>query len=590
MVFYKLFNMKQLTYISILAAFLGGLGLSSCQKTYESVPLGQQVTLDLAFDPRDSLGKQAMSYLLTTYAQSFYTGHNRVGGNYMDAASDDAISSASGIPAVQAIATGAYSAASPNADDQWARDYAAIRNATVFVVYINRVPLLEKLPNGQPARAAYRSEARFLRAWLYFDLLKRYGGIPLLGDSIRQITDNVQLPRNTFSDCVNYIVSECDNIKDSLRTAAMVNSTTYGRITQGAAMALKSEVLLYAASPLFNGGNVDASNPLTGYTSYDANRWKLAADAAQDIINLSAYSLMPSFNDAFTTQAAPVGTNTESICWMQSGNGNSVELANAPVGFTSAGGAGITSPTQNLVDGYPTDSGYAITDAAAHYNPDDPYSHRDPRLSLTVFHNGSLWLNRSVQTYDGGADKPGGSVQQTKTSYYMRKFMGSFESVTSNPPSYFAVPHDFIYYRYAGILLNYAEAANEFSGPSADVYTVLYALRKRAGILTGPDNTYGVPQGMTQDDMRSFIRNERRVEMAFEEQRFWDIRRWKIAAQVYNSAPLGGLDIQLSSGGQIFYNPISVLTPVFRDPQMYLYPIPYSEVIKNGQMKQNPLW
>src|ERR1700716_905463 len=236
MVLYKLFNMKQFTYISILAAFLGGLGLSSCQKTYESVPLGQQVTLDLTFDPLDSLGKQAMVYLLTTYQQAFYNGHNRVGGNYMDAASDDAISSASGIPAVQAIATGAYSAASPNADDQWTRDYAAIRNATVFVVYINRVPLLEKLPNGQPARSAYRSEARFLRAWLYFDLLKRYGGIPLLGDSIRQITDNIQLPRNSFSDCVNYIVSECDNIKDSLRTAAMVNSNTYGRITQGAAM------------------------------------------------------------------------------------------------------------------------------------------------------------------------------------------------------------------------------------------------------------------------------------------------------------------------------------------------------------------
>jgi hypothetical protein len=590
MAIYKSSNMKQSRYIMILAAFLGGLGLSSCQKTYESVPLGQQVTLDLAFDPLDSLGKQAMSYLLTTYQQAFYSGHNRVGGNYMDAASDDAISSASGIPAVQAIATGAYSAASPNADDQWARDYAAIRNATVFVVYINRVPLLEKLPNGQPARSAYRSEARFLRAWLYFDLLKRYGGIPLMGDSIRQITDNVQLPRNTFSDCVNYIISECDNIKDSLRTAAMVNSTTYGRITQGAAMALKSEVLLYAASPLFNGGNIDASNPLTGYTGYDANRWKLAADAALDLINLSAYSLMPSFNDVFITQAAPVGANTESICWMQDGNGNNVESANAPVGFTSAGGNGVTSPTQNLVDAFSTDSGYAITDAAAHYNPDDPYSHRDPRLSLTVFHNGSLWLNMSVQTYDGGLDKPGGTVQQTKTSYYMRKFMGPFESVSSNPPSYFPLTHNYIYYRYAGILLNYAEAANEFSGPSAVIYNVLYALRKRAGILTGPDNTYGIPQGLTQDDMRSFIRNERRVEMAFEEQRFWDIRRWKIAAQAYNSAPLRGLDIQLSSGGQIFYNPISVLTPVFRDPQMYLYPIPYSEVIKNNQMKQNPLW
>jgi hypothetical protein len=582
--------MKQLLYITIVLCLAGCL-FSACRKAYEGVPLGQQITLDLAFDPRDSLGTQAMTYLLTTYQQAFYSGHNRIGNNYLDAASDDAVASASGTPAVQAIATGAYSATQTNADEMWARNYAAIRNATVFIVYINRVPMIEKLPNGQPARAAYRSEARFLRAWLYFQLLKRYGGVPLLGDSIRQITDNVQLPRNTFSECVNYIVSECDNIKDSLRTAAMVNPNTYGRITRGAAMALKAEVLLYAASPLFNGGNIDASNPLTGYTSYDVNRWKLAADAAKAIIDEGAYKLMPNFNDVFITQAAPVGSNTEIICWMQTGSpGNGVELSNAPVGYTSAGGNGATSPTQNLVDAFPSDSGYAITDPAAHYNTNDPYSHRDPRLSLTVFHNGSLWLNRPVQTYNGGADKPGGTVQQTKTSYYMRKFMGPFESVSNNPPSYSGTYHDWIYYRYAGVLLGYAEALNEFSGPSAEVYNVLYALRQRAGIVTGTDNSYGVPQGMNQQAMRAFIQNERRIEMAFEEQRYWDIRRWKIAAQVYNTAPLRGMDLQLSSGGQLFYNLVPVLTTVFRDPQMYLYPIPYSEVIKNNQMKQNPLW
>ena len=580
--------MKHLIHTAIATTMLCGI-FSSCQKSYESVPLGQQVTLDLAFDPRDSLGKQAMSYLLTTYQQALYSGHNRIGGAYLDAASDDAISSASGIPSVQALATGAYSAAQTNADDMWTRNYTAIRNATVFIVYILRVPMLEKLPDGRPARSAYRSEARWLRAWLYWQLVKRYGGVPLLGDDIRQITDDVQLPRNSFGDCVNYIVSECDDIRDSLRTAAMVNSSSYGRITRGAAMALKSEVLLYAASPLFNGGNIDPSNPLTGYGSHDANRWKLAADAAKAVIDLNEYQLMPKFNDVFTTQASPVGSNTEIICWFQNGSNNSVENANAPVGFSSVGGNGATSPTQNLVEAFPTDSGLAITDPNAHYNPDQPYDHRDPRLDLTVFHNGSLWLNRAVQTYAGGADKPGGSVQQTKTSYYMRKFMGSFESVSANPPTYSATYHDWAYFRLAGVLLNYAEAANEFSGPAADVYNVLYDLRKRAGILSA-DNTYGVPQGMSQDDMRNFIRKERRLEMAFEEQRYWDIRRWKIAAQVYNSAPLRGLDLQQSSSGQLFYNPTPVLTTVFKDPQMYLYPIPYSEAIKNGQMKQNPQW
>ncbi len=587
--------MKQLLTIVIVAGSFCGM-FSSCQKSYESIPLGQQQTLDIAFDPRDSLGKQAMVYLLTTYQQCFYSGHNRVAaifqsGNYLDAASDDAISSASGIPVIQQIATGAYSSSQLNADDQWARNYTAIRNATVFIVNINRVPLAELLPDGRPARAAYRSEARFLRAWLYFQLLRRYGGVPLLGDSIRQISDNVQLPRASFGDCVNYIVSECDNIKDSLRTAAQVNSNTYGRITKGAAMALKAEVLLYAASPLFNGGNIDPSNPLTGYTDYNKDRWKQAADAAKAVIDLNAYKLMANFNDVFITQASPVGPNTEVICWMQNGNdGYSVETNNAPVGYTYAGGKGITSPTQNLVDAFPTDSGYAITDPASQYNPDDPYAHRDPRLNLTVFHNGSQWLNRAVQTYNGGPDKPGGTVQQTKTSYYLRKFMGAFETVGGGNPTYSGTDHDWVYFRYAGILLDYAEALNEYSGPSADIYNVLYALRQRAGILTASDNTYGVPQGMNQDQMREFIHNERRIEMAFEEQRFFDIRRWKTAAHIYNDAPLQGLDLQLSSGGQLFYNRVPVLTTVFRDPQMYLYPIPYSEVIKNNQMKQNPLW
>lgn len=577
-------------YQLIVFMVLAGV-IVSCNKTYESVPLGQQVTPDLAFDPRDSLGKSAMSYLLNTYLMSLPNGHNRIDNNYLDAASDDAVTSvAAGLPAVQAMATGAYTATNTNGDDDWARNYSAIRNATVFIVNINTVPMLEKLPNGQSGRSAYRSEARFLRAWLYFELMKRYGGVPLLGDTIRQLTDNAQLPRNTFEQCVNYIVSECDNIKDSLRTAAMVNGSTYGRITKGAAMALKAEALLFAASPLYNGGNIDNGNPLTGYASYDLNRWKLAADAAKDIIDGGEYKLMPVFKDIFTTQAAPVGTNTETIFWVQVSANIDVERNNAPVGFTSAGGKGLTSPTQNLVDAFPTDSGLAITDPASGYNPTQPYDHRDPRLHQTVFHNGSLWLNRPVETFDGGLDKPGGSVQQTRTGYYMRKFMGPFESVPASPPNYSNTVHDFIYYRYAGVLLAYAEASNEFSGPSADVYNALYALRQRAGINPGPDNTYGLKQGMTQEEMRAAIRNERRIELAFEEHRYWDLRRWKIAGDVYNTAPLQGMDIQLSSSGQLFYNPINVLQARFRDPQMYFYPIPYNEVVRNPQMKQNPLW
>jgi hypothetical protein len=581
-------KMKKTFHIDVLIILVLLVMNFSCRKVYESVPLGQQIPESIAFDPHDSAGTYALRFLLTTYAEALPDNHNRVSSNYLDAASDDAVSSQTSLSEVQKIATGAYNAVSANNDNVWTKYYTGIRDATVFCVLINRVPLAEKLANGKSARPAYRSEARFLRAFLYFELVKRYGGVPLLGDSIRQITDNVILPRNSFAACINYIVSECDNIKDSLRTQESINGTTYGRITKGAAMALKATALLYAASPLFNGGNIDASNPLTGYTAVDLNRWKLAADAAKAIMDLGTYQLMPGFKDVFITQAAPVQGNRESIFWRQNGQNFSVETNNSPVGYTTAGGNGITSPTQDLVDAYPTIDGKNITDAGSGYDPNNPYSNRDPRLTNTIFYNGALWLNRPVQTFDGGADKPGGTVQQTKTGYYMRKFMGPFESVTGSLV-YSNTTHDFIYYRYAGILLNYAEASNEFSGPSAEIVSIIRQLRKRAGILAGADSSYGVPAALSQVELRKVIRNERRIEMAFEEQRFFDIRRWKIAQDVYGM-PLRGMNIQKTSGGQISYNIIPVLTPVFRNPQMYLYPVPYSEVIKNPAMVQNPQW
>ena len=572
----------------LFAAIAFSALLASCTKTYESVPLGQQEPLDIAFDPNDSSGVYAMRFLLTTYANTLYDGFNRISNDNLDASTDNAVSSQSGIPPVQNIVTGSYSATSTNGDDIWTNAYAGIREATVFTVYINRVPMIEVLPDGRNARPAYRSEARFLRANLYFELLKRYGGVPLLGDTIRQIDDNTQLPRATFEECVNYIVSELDNIKDSLRTSSSVTSNTYGRVTQGAAMALKARVLLYAASPLYNGGNIDASNPLTGYTNYDQSRWQRAADAAKAVMDLGVYSLMPNFSDVFITQASPVGTNTETIFWRQNGTNTSVEVNNAPVGYTTSGSRGYTSPTQNLVDSFPTIDGLDIGDPASGYNPDKPYENRDPRLAKTVFTNGALWLNRAVQTYIGGADRPGGTIQQTKTGYYMRKFMGNFESV-NGAAVYSNTYHDFVYMRYAEMLLDFAEATNEVLGPTGDVYNVLYAIRQRAGINSGADNNYGIKQSMTQDEMRSVIRKEERLEFAFEEHRTWDLKRWKTAASVFAS-PLKGMNIQQSSSGQLFYNVAPVLTPQFRDPQMYLYPIPYSEVLKNPSMKQNPGW
>lgn len=578
--------------VFLAASFL----VASCQKQYQNLPIGQQQTIDDVFNPQDSAGNAALGFLGGCYSESLPNGHFRVGGDYLDAATDDAISSKNTLTDVQAMAEGQYSAASLNGNDNWAAAYQAIRDNTIFIDNIYRVPLNATLPNGQLEIGALRSEARFLRAWNYFELVKRYGGVPLLGDSVFTITSDIKVPRNTFEQCINYIVGECNNIQDSLRTEAMTGGSAYGHITQGAAMALKAQALLFAASPLYNGGNIDPNNPLTGYTNYDITRWDSAAQAAQAIMNLGTYSMMSgtgfaAYANIFLTQASPSGANTESILWAQVGNQSTVELNNSPVGFSPIGALGYTSPTQNFVDAFPMANGLPITAPNSGYDPNNPYVNRDPRLTATVFYNGALWLDRAVQTYDGGLDKPGGSIVQTKTAYYMSKFMGLFQTTTSNPPTYSSTVEDYIYYRYTDVLLEWAEATNEYSGPSQAIYNILESIRARAGITPNTDGLYGLTAGMDQAQMRTAIQLERRLELSFEEKRYWDIRRWKIADQAYNSGPLQGLDIQQNTTtGALTYNTISVETTSFTDPRMYLYPIPYSEVVKNPQMVQNPGW
>jgi len=552
----------------------------SCSKDFEKVPV-EQITMDYVFDTGDSLGRNAKYFLNRVYEQLPQM-HNRVGGDFLAAATDDAVTSVSGTPDVLRLSTGAFtSSAFPGTENVWGRDYAGIRDATTFINNIGVVPTKEKISNGLSLKYVWRSEARFLRAFFYFDLLKRYGGVPLVGDQVRQLGEDVELPRNTFAECVEYIVGECDAIKDSLRTYPVDNPAANSHVvTKGAVLALKARVLLYAASPLFNGGNIDAVNPLTGYTDVQSNRWQRAADAAREIINLNAYTLLPNFKEVFTVQ-----NNSEIIFMRQGNSGTSIESSNGPVGYASANASGRTSPTQELVDAFPMKNGKSITQGGSGYNASDPYKDRDPRFYNTILYNGARWLSTDLETFEGGRSKPGGVSQQTKTSYYLRKFMGDFENSTS----YSNTNHDYIHFRYAEVLLNLAEAVNESAGPTPEVYDAMMQLRKRAGINAGTDNMYGLEAGLTAAAMRAAIQNERRIELAFEEHRYWDVRRWKIAEAVYN-VPLHGMQINKSSSGRTTYTVVPVQVDKFVAPKMYLYPIPYDEVVKNRNMKQNPGW
>lgn len=587
--------MKQNKYGAwAIGAWMLLLTAVSCTDSYEGTPVNM-FTEDYLFSRTDSNGVVARQFLNRIYWY-MRNGHNGVNGDYLDAASDDALSVNSGDPDVYKLAVGRYSASSTIPSDMiWTDPYGLIRRVNILLNGIDVVPFntiyIDALGNARPLNVSMKAEARFLRAYFYFELMKRYGGIPIIGDKVYDLNENIELPRSTFEQTVKYIVSELDAIKDDLRSLPLPDAAANAHVvTTQAAQALKIRVLLYAASPLFNEKPVESGNELVGYATYDRERWKTAADAARSFMNAygtdgGPLGLDPNFKDVFTNWYDNT-IHKEMIFFRENDSNTSIETANGPLGLSGAKqGNGRTNPTQNLVDAFLMKDGYFINEegSAYEYDPQHPYDNRDPRLEYTIIHNGTNWLNNTMQTWQGGANNPLGS-SYSLTSYYMRKFMGNFESGSE----YQATLHNWVMFRYAEILLNFAEAENEYlSSPSQDVYDAIIALRKRAGIEAGNDNLYGLRDDMSQADMRKVIQNERRIELAFEEHRYWDIRRWRLAEMIY-AQPVKGMFITTSLTGTT-YIPQDVLT-VDWDNKRYLYPIPYSEVIKNKNMVQNPNW
>ncbi|MBS1564665.1 MAG: RagB/SusD family nutrient uptake outer membrane protein [Bacteroidetes bacterium] len=559
--------MKYLLIITIAVLFL----LPACRK--ENAGPAEMYVAGRVFDSLDKNGTNAQLYLNNIYAD-MPRGFNRIDNDLLETATDDAMPSRDGSN-IQIIIKSNITLTN-NPDDSWVQNYTSIRKVNNLLANIDVVPVPAQVP-------IWKAEARFLRALFYFELLKRYGGVPIIGDKVYNDGDRIDVKRNSFDSCVNYIVNECDNIKGTVKSEPLAASD-WGRVSRGAVLALKARVLLYAASPLYNGGvsgGTAEQQSYAGYPSYDVNRWNKAAIAANDLISLNVYSLETTFNNAFLNRQ-----NKEVILSYLRGTTTDLEAINGPVGYSlQAAGNGFTSPTQDLVDAFPMANGKAITEAGSGYNPADPYTGRDPRLANTVLYNNASWLARPLQTYEGGLDKPNTSRIQTKTGYYLRKFLGNFSTATV----YSAQNHNFPIFRIAETMLNYAEALNEFSGPVTQVYNTLINIRKRAGIAAGSDGKYGLSATLTQAQMRDVIRNERRIEMAFEEQRYWDLRRWKLAETVLNKN-LTGMTITKSTSGTFTYQPFTAGQISFAAPRMYFYPIPYYETVTDANITQNAGW
>jgi hypothetical protein len=440
----------------------------------------------------------------------------------------------------------------------WSRSYRSIRECNYALEQMAEVEMT------QSRKDLLTAELKFIRAYRYHDLVRNYGSVVLMGDKVYNLgddlTDDALFQKSSIADGINYIVAQLDEAAAGL-PASNSSSWALGRATKGAALALKSRILLYAASPLYNAGS-----------------WQTAADAAKAVMNMG-YSLHPDYQSLFLTSSSSeiiferlYVIGARHVC---------LEISNGPNGY---GGWAGNTPLQNLVDAYEVK---VDDDTAEPFDCDNtthataPYENRDPRFYASILYNGAEYRGRNVETFTpGGQDSKDGkdNWNASKTGYYLRKFID--DDLPINNPWDVAGIQPWIYLRYAEILLNYAEAQNEAVGPDASVYEAINAIRERA-------NMPELPAGLSQSEMRDAIRRERQVELAFEEHRFYDVRRWMIAMETENE-PAYGINIT-KSGNTLTYERKVALDGRKFEQKHYWLPIPRAEIQSSGnKLEQSP--
>lgn len=558
--------------------------------------LDQTATTDLNEQTTFSDSANAMAFLNNIYTSlGFAADPKRFNGGLYAAGLDAATDEAEGPNAASTNGFIEFATGTVNPtiipDDAWKTPYKNIRAVNQFLKHLNTIPFSAAL------KKQTKAEARFMRAWYYFMLVEHYGGVPLLGDSIYTATDKLPQIRNAFGTCIQYIISECRAAADDLPVTQ--TGSNYGRASKGVCLALISRASLYAASPLFNNGGIAKVNGISGldtvvaYPDADPMRWKLAAEAAKDVIALNAYAL---YVDSTSKPDEPgygfqqvflKRYNTEYIlARMMDGNKYLEGLWDVP----SRGGSGGAQPYQEMVDAFGMNNGRLISDPNAGYDPNNPYKNRDPRLDYTIIHDSTLRITfganqpSPVKLYWNTNVSPavaasGDAVYKgTATGYYIYKMMDP--SVLNNGIN--GTERCLPLMRYAEILLNYAEAQNEYAGPDNQVYQAVEAIRRRAGL-----RPYTLPLGLSKTAMRQVIHHERRVELAYEGHRFFDVRRWMIADSTGNQQ-MHGMEVQRGHGA-VVYKRFPVRAHHFKEA-MYLWPIPLSEIAKLPDMLQNPLY
>lgn len=540
--------------ISIIISLL--VVLTSCNEELLEIQPSDQLSDALVFNSSET----ANLFLNDIYnnlnagpiGSSWLNLPTQIGNDPLADYSDNAMYGAvGGTPSYQLFDNSSYGPSTPLFNETWRKMYANIRKCNLFIEKVTAAEINENEKKGMIA------EARFLRAYFYKTLIDLYGGVPLITQVLdRNSGDEIAFPRNSYEECLSFIQEECTAAAVDL-PLTIIDPTDLGRATKGAALALKGQEELYAG------------------------KWEEAAETHRQIIELGVYALFPDYAGLFYANNE---NNEEVIFDIQYAANLRPKRINqfwGVVDLPSGGGWGNCGPTQNLVDSYEFIDGKTEEEHSVFFDADNPYANRDKRFYASIIYDGSVWRGKPIYTRLGVPNNPneinlsGKGGNTGRSGYFMKKLQ---DSTLQSSPSILDGANVIIY-RYAEILLNYAEAKNEVDGSHSSVYGAINAIRLRAGQPS-------LPEGLGQNEMRERIRRERRIELAFEGKRFYDMRRWMISESIF-SQPIYGMKITEQSG-KLKYEKVVVRNITFDPSKNYLNPIPQYAIDQNPNLAQNP--
>lgn len=544
---------------------------SSCKDSILDLKPTDKYPIEVLYSTQSNVDA-AMSevYFESTTTFGFTKGWFPINFQYFyDAMCDDAYAGQAWIN-TQTFTTGALSSGNYGCfENKWNNSYAAIRTCNEFINNIGTAKIDQKLIE------TYKDEARFLRAFVYFDMVKLFGGVPLVFE-VYDVNTVKCVSRNTSEECFNFVLTELDTIINHgnlPKSYKNLDLKWYGKVTLAAAHALRCRASLYFASKLFNPGN-------------DRARWETAAKNSKDAIDFciaQKISLEPNYEQCFSS---PVKPYSDEVIWDETiqvdniGTWRKWDKLDRHLQPSGYGGWSEIQPTQSLVDAYETNDGKSITDSTSGYKLNKFWENRDPRLKYTILYDSSFWHKRLVElhstwsatenTYLPGKDLED-PANSTQTGYNYRKYLDSTWT-DANTDLIRGAKH-FIIFRLTELLLNYAETQIEL-GNEDIARKYINDVRDRASVKM-PFFTASNASGATLVDR---YRNERRVEMTLEGQRYNDLRRWKLAKDVINDFKVMGVKIYIESNKVRRVENIGPLTTYSFLDRNYLLPIPQHEI------------